>query len=157
RTFVVVEPQPRHAVQDRADRFGRGALDVRIFDSEDELALVMARERPREQRGAGAAEMEEAGGAWCEAGADGGHLQDATIVIRIATCGTMAAAFYRRETGGRSARSRRRCRRPPLNQGVVRPVIYFGDAGAPAAVPTRGPGPTIRSCPLLISRLISGE
>src|SRR5262249_41506271 len=113
RTFVVVEPQPRHAVQDRADRFGRGALDVRIFDSEDELALVMARERPREQRGAGAAEMEEAGGAWCEAGADGGHLEHATNVVRIATCGTIDGAFYRRETGGSSARSRRKCRRAP--------------------------------------------
>ena len=73
RALVVVEPEPGHPMEDRVDGLGRRALDVGILDAQDELAVMMSRERPGEERGARASEVQEAGRAGREAGADGGH------------------------------------------------------------------------------------
>ena len=72
-SLVVVEAQPRHGIENRLDRLLGGALDVGVLDAQDELSAVMARERPREERGAGAAQVQETGGARREAGANGRH------------------------------------------------------------------------------------
>ena len=72
RAFVVIQIQPGHAVEDRLHRLGGRARDVGVFDAQDELAAVMTRERPREQRGARAADMQITGGGGGEAGADHG-------------------------------------------------------------------------------------
>src|SRR5439155_19641966 len=73
RSLVVVEVQPRHGIENRLDRLLGGALDVGVLDAQDELSTVMARERPREERGAGTAQVQETGGARREAGANGRH------------------------------------------------------------------------------------
>lgn len=57
----------------RADRFLGRAFEVGIFDTQDELALVLAREGPVEQRRARAADMQISGRAGGEAGADHGR------------------------------------------------------------------------------------
>ena len=72
RAFVRLHAEPVHAVQDGLHRFRRGAFDVRVFDAQHEGALVVAREGPGEQRGAGAAQVQEARGRRREAGTDGG-------------------------------------------------------------------------------------
>jgi hypothetical protein len=71
RAFVVLQAQPLHAVQDRLHRFRGRALQVGVFDAQDEGAAEVAGIGPRIQRGAGAAEVEKAGRAGSETGADG--------------------------------------------------------------------------------------
>ena len=78
RAFVGLHAKPVHAVQDRLHRLGRGALDIGVLDAQHEGALVVAGEGPREQRGARAAQVQEAGGRGREAGADG---EEALAVI----------------------------------------------------------------------------
>src|SRR6185295_20150026 len=66
------------AVDDRGDgSFGR-ALEIGVLDAHDELAAVMPRIGPREERGACASYMEIAGGAWRETGPDS-HLVGAAF------------------------------------------------------------------------------
>ena len=70
RAFVVIQIQPGHAVENRLHRLGGRARDVGVLDAQDELAAVMTRKRPREQRGARAADMQITGGGGSETGAD---------------------------------------------------------------------------------------
>src|SRR6202035_3048688 len=63
---VPVEAEPGQPVDDRGDRLGGRALAVGVLDAQPEnpalaVQLVMAREQPVEQGGAGAADMQEAG------------------------------------------------------------------------------------------------
>src|SRR5579862_2671753 len=65
---VPFEAEPGEPVDDRGDRLGGRAHPVGILDAQQELAvatravkLVVAREEPVEEGGAGAADMEEAG------------------------------------------------------------------------------------------------
>ena len=61
---VPVEVQPAHAFEDgRNCRLG-GARLVGILDPKQELAAVVAGEEPVEQGGAGAPDVQEAGGRW---------------------------------------------------------------------------------------------
>jgi hypothetical protein len=62
--------EPGHAFQDDVDGFLGRTLDVGILDTQDEVALHAAGERPRIKRGADVAEVDEAGRTRCEAGAD---------------------------------------------------------------------------------------
>ena len=71
RTFVVIQSQPGHAVENGLHRLGRRALHVGVLDAQDERAAVTAGEGPRKQRGAGAADVQVAGGAGSETGANG--------------------------------------------------------------------------------------
>src|SRR3546814_1152250 len=59
RVAIPVEPEPAQPVEDRVDRGLGGAGAVGILDAQQELAAVVAREQPVEQRGARAADMEE--------------------------------------------------------------------------------------------------
>src|SRR6185436_7291041 len=70
RAFVPIDAQPLHALEDRVDRFGGRALEVGVFDAQDELSGVAPRVGPGEERGARAADMQEAGRARCEARTD---------------------------------------------------------------------------------------
>jgi len=72
-TLVVVEAEPLHALEDRVHGFGRGALEVGALDAQDEHAVVATRVGPAEERCAHAPDVQHAGGARGEAGADGGH------------------------------------------------------------------------------------
>ena len=84
--FVRVEAEPFHAVQDRLDRFGRGALAVGVLDAQDERAAVAARVQPAEKRRAHAADVQEAGRAGGESGADGHGARDC-IALTLAAAG----------------------------------------------------------------------
>ena len=57
-----VQDQLPAPVQDGVDRVLGGALAVRVLDPQQVLAAVVAGEQPVEERGTGAADMEEAGG-----------------------------------------------------------------------------------------------
>src|SRR6267142_2112628 len=82
RTFVPVEPEPAHGVENRLHRSVGGALEVGVLDAQDEFAAVFLRVRPGEERGAGSADVEVAGGAGGEArwenrgGTNGGIVRD---------------------------------------------------------------------------------
>ena len=70
---VPIEAEPAQPVEDRVDRrLGRARL-VGVLDPQQVLAAVVAGEQPVEQRGARAADMQEAGGRGREAGDDGGR------------------------------------------------------------------------------------
>jgi hypothetical protein len=76
RALVGAQPQPLHAVEDDLDGFLGGAGAVRVLDAEHEGAAVAPGQQPGEQRGAHPADVQEAGGAGGEAGADGAGLGD---------------------------------------------------------------------------------
>ena len=56
-TFIPIEPQPLHGVQDDVDVFLRGALGVGVLDAQDERAAHGAGKRPVEDGGAGSADV----------------------------------------------------------------------------------------------------
>ncbi len=77
RAFVVVQAQPLHRLQDRIDRALGAAFTVGVLDAQHELAATMAGLQPAVQRGAGATDMQVAGGTGGEAGAAGhGGLEE---------------------------------------------------------------------------------
>src|SRR5437879_2486070 len=70
RTFIPVEPEPAHRVEDRLHRgFGR-ALEVGVLDAQDELAAVLSRVCPGEKSGPRPTDMEVAGRARSKTGSD---------------------------------------------------------------------------------------
>jgi hypothetical protein len=75
RTLVVVEAEPGHRVDDRLHCFRGRAFGVGILYAQDERAAMPARERPRKQRGADVAEMQEARRTGREAGTDVRHQE----------------------------------------------------------------------------------
>jgi hypothetical protein len=62
RAFVMVQPQPGHAFDDDVHRRLRIALQVGVFNAQDEVAASGARKGPRVQRRADVAQVDEAGG-----------------------------------------------------------------------------------------------
>ena len=68
---VPIEPEPFQPVQDRGDgRLGR-SLPIGVLDPEQHLAAALFGVQPVEQRGAGASDMEKAGGRGRKARDDG--------------------------------------------------------------------------------------
>ena len=67
-TFVGIEPEPPEPVEDCVDRRPGRSLAIGVLDPEHEGAAMAAREQPAEQRGAGAADVQESGGTRCEPG-----------------------------------------------------------------------------------------
>ena len=59
---VPVQPHPGHAIEDGGHRFGGGALAVGVFDAQEKSAAGVAGIEPIEQSGAGATDMQHAGG-----------------------------------------------------------------------------------------------
>ena len=68
---VPVEAKPFETVDDRRDCLGRRPPPIGVLQTQQEPAAVMAGKEPVEQRGAGATDMEEAGGRGGKAGDDG--------------------------------------------------------------------------------------
>ena len=62
RALVPIDPQPAQAIEDAGDHLGLRALDVGVFDAQDERAAVTAGIQPVEESGARAADMQVAGG-----------------------------------------------------------------------------------------------
>src|SRR4029077_13298014 len=71
RTFVPIQTEPAKILEHHLFRLARGARHVRVFDAQNEFALVMPREEPVENRGARAADVQMPGGRGCETDADG--------------------------------------------------------------------------------------
>src|SRR5438477_13211953 len=63
RSFVVIETEPGHRIENRLHRRGCRTLDVGVLDPQDERALMTTRKSPGEKRGARAAEMKKTRGA----------------------------------------------------------------------------------------------
>src|SRR5258705_50722 len=61
RSFVPIETEPSQTVENALQHFRRGALGIRILDSENEDTTVTTRKQPVEQRGTGAADVQVAG------------------------------------------------------------------------------------------------
>jgi hypothetical protein len=57
RTFIGIKAEPVHAFQDALHHLDRRPLNVRVLDAEYESAVVLAREKPIEQRGPRAAQV----------------------------------------------------------------------------------------------------
>src|SRR3954468_275924 len=62
--LVPRQAQPPKVGENRVGRLARRALEVRVLDAEDERPAVAAGEQPVEQRRAGVADVELAGGTW---------------------------------------------------------------------------------------------
>jgi hypothetical protein len=71
RRLVGREAEPGEALQDDVHGLLGAALAVGVLDAQEEGAAMVAGEEVVEQGGAGAADMEQAGGAGGEAGSDG--------------------------------------------------------------------------------------
>ena len=69
---VPVEPEPAERLLDLLGRLGDLAARVRVLDAQPELAALVAREEPVEERGVDASDVEEARRARREAD-DGWH------------------------------------------------------------------------------------
>src|SRR5690606_27623416 len=69
--FVVVQAQPVHSLEDGIDRRLGAALAVGVLDPQHEPAAAMAGLQPAVQRGAGATDVQVAGGTGGETGAAG--------------------------------------------------------------------------------------
>src|SRR6202030_1708515 len=69
-TLVIVETGPLQPVEDLLNGLGGRALQVRVFDSQDELSSVTARVQPAKQRRAQAANVQEAGRTGRKTGSD---------------------------------------------------------------------------------------
>ncbi len=67
RAFIPVEAQPVHAIHDGFDSFRRGALQIRIFNAQHELALVVTGKEPGVKCGTSATYMQIASRAGREA------------------------------------------------------------------------------------------
>ena len=61
RPFIPVETEPAQPVEDAVDHFVRRALDIRVFDPQDEHAAEAPSEEPVEERGARTADVEVPG------------------------------------------------------------------------------------------------
>jgi hypothetical protein len=70
-TFVPFEAEPSEVGEDGLLGLPGRALEVGVLDAEHKVSPLGAREEVVEERGAGAADVEVAGGRWREADADG--------------------------------------------------------------------------------------
>ena len=85
-SLVVTQPQPAHRIENGVGRRLGGALPVGILDAQDEGSTVLPRVRPGEERGARAADVEIAGRARSEAGADHLRARRKTLILRAGRC-----------------------------------------------------------------------
>ena len=115
RALVPIETEPAERVDDRDDVLVGRPRAVRVLDSKDEGAPVMAREEPVEERGAGAADVKMARRARREPDADRrGHVSISRRAGPTACRRKPGYARGRRSDtrAGRDRRSRRTAPRP---------------------------------------------
>ena len=98
RAFVPIETKPAQAVEDAGDHFVRRALDIGVFDAEDEHTTMAPDVQPVEERRAGAADVQVAGRGRSEAKARRGHatlkvyrVRAISRKVRRAAAGSAAA------------------------------------------------------------------
>src|SRR5207253_3639140 len=70
RALVPVKSEPRHRIEDAASHVFTRTLDVGIFDTKDECALIFSREKPVEESGPRAADVEITRRGWGKADAN---------------------------------------------------------------------------------------
>ena len=75
RSLIGIQTQPIHSIQDSVYILLRGALLVRIFDTQDKLAAVVPGIEPAKQRGTNAANVKHSRWAWGESGSNGHYLR----------------------------------------------------------------------------------
>ena len=90
RTFVPLESQPAHRLEDARHHLVGRSLRVGVFDAKDERAAVPAREQPVEQRRARAADVKIPGGRRRESNARAIHPREFYRVIRSSLLRTAA-------------------------------------------------------------------
>jgi hypothetical protein len=73
RTFVIIESQPIHRLQNRIDRRLGAARDIGIFNAENEGPLLLAGEEKIEKGGTRSSDMQIAGGAGGKTDTKSGH------------------------------------------------------------------------------------
>src|SRR6185312_4983109 len=66
RAFIPFQSEPAHAVKDDVDSFLGVARGVSVLDAKHERAAGVAGIKPVKQSGAGAPDVEVAGGRWCK-------------------------------------------------------------------------------------------
>src|SRR5690606_29679526 len=81
-SFVPLQAQPAQAVVDDVEELLAVALLVGVLDAQDERAAGVAGVEPVEQRGAGAADVKEPGGAGGETDANVGHGEKRRLETR---------------------------------------------------------------------------
>src|SRR6266542_342827 len=95
RPLVPVQAEPSKILEDAVLRLARGAFGVGVLDAEDEGAVLPVRKQPVEQRRAGVAHVQLAGGAGCETNSHQSLIPDPESGIidrRSATaCAAMAS------------------------------------------------------------------
>jgi hypothetical protein len=95
RFGVPIESQPLQSVENGVDGgLGRTGA-IRVFDTQKELSTVVSSEQPIEQRGTGAANMQEASGGGGET-SDDGHNDPKNLMIRQCDRCLSVAYSYRR-------------------------------------------------------------
>jgi hypothetical protein len=62
RTLIPLETEPPEILEDAGFRLPRRALDIGVFDAEDEDALLTVRQQPVEERRTGVPDVELTGG-----------------------------------------------------------------------------------------------
>ena len=78
--FIPVEAEPAHALQNALDHFRGGALEIGVFNAQDQGPAIVPGEQPVEQRRAGSAHVQITSRRGCEADARertgrGGHYE----------------------------------------------------------------------------------
>ena len=73
RAFIPIQAEPAQAIVDRGRGFLGVAGFVRVLDAQNKRAAVMAREKPVEERGARAADVQVTGRRRSKADANGVH------------------------------------------------------------------------------------
>ncbi|MCY1279971.1 hypothetical protein D9M71_54020 [compost metagenome] len=73
RAFVPLDAEPAQGIEDLLLGLAGGAQLVGVFDAQDELTAVLARETQVEQGNVGSAHVRVAGGRRRDSGTDGGH------------------------------------------------------------------------------------
>ena len=81
RPLIMIQPQPGHAIKNGVHVFLGGALPVRVLDAQDELPAVMPGVQPAKECGTDAADVQDAGWAGGETGADNHIRQSLQIDI----------------------------------------------------------------------------
>jgi hypothetical protein len=90
RLAIPVEAEPFQAIDDRLHRRQRRALAVGVLDPHQEPAVEPARVEPVEQRGPGAADVEEAGRGRREARHNLGHQRGWVLLgLRMGSTGAL--------------------------------------------------------------------
>src|SRR5262249_22207123 len=131
---IPVEPEPAHRLLDLLGCLRDLATRVCVLDPEQELAAVMAREQPVEERGVRSADVQVAG--WARRKADSDGHASSVLACSSAPMSPPPAASTPRSTGSRRwtatvSRSSRRARAPGGRRITTRPTSSASRSAVP--------------------------